>query len=612
MAGTEKLGDFLVSLGFSVEGVDKLKAVVHELENMREIFESIRAPFHAFNEALEAMKTIGEAVIAPFEALYEMSAEAADAADHLNDLSHKLGISREELEEWGYVAQLTGSSAGEMQNALRMLNKDIGSAINGNKEATESYKKLGVSLKDEATGRFKQAGEVLGDILGELSKIPDEAKRAAKGMEFFGKGGANIRELFGKSLEDIEAMRKEFEQLGGRAPERLFALGEAFNDMGDRLKTFREGLKNWFAMGFQPVINGVLKWFEDLARKYGPQLRLFLFNVGTTLAEIGQVVGGAVDTFVGAFKTLADYAEPLGLLFVVLKREAIAAAISTVAAWAVAAAPFIALFLVIEDFLGFLQGKDSVIGAIVDSWDEWTASLNETSPILGGIMVLIGEMGGALKMAALFVVDLANAFRDGGLLGIWNEFQTAVQVAMDYYKNAAGDTLSFIGGTVADFVGAFVNGFIEVGSIIKDTVLYVTELIALFSEGGISAALDKLKDDVSSVLGGFREMFSEMFSYLGSLVTGLASRVLDGLISPVKSAFSSLFGGGTIVTPSASAVSNSSTSVDNSSTAASVTQTINAAPGMDSREVANQSAAAMKEFFAGELRAAYPAAVPGR
>lgn len=605
--GTETLGNFLVSLGFSVEGVDKLKHVVHELENMREIFESVRAPFHAFNEALEAMKTIGEAVIAPFEALYEMSAESANAADHLNDLSNKLGISRDELEEWGYVAQLTGSSAGEMQNALRMLNKDIGSAINGNKEAIASYKKLGVELKNES-GQFKQAGEVLGDILGELSKIPDEAERAAKGMEFFGKGGANIRELFGKSIEEIMAMREEFEQLGGRVPEKLFKLGEAFNDTGDRLKTFREGLKNWFAMGFQPVINGVMKWFEELARKYGPELRLFLFNVGSTLNEIGQVVGGAVDTFVGALKTIGDYAAPLGAIFLALKGEAVAAAIATVAAWVVAAAPFIALFLVVEDFLGFLQGKDSVIGTIVESWDEWTNSLNETSPILGGIMVLIGEMGGALKMAALFVVDLANAFKDGGLTGLWKEFSDSVQVAMDFYKNAAGDTLSFIGGTVADFIGAFVGGFEEAASIVKDVTLYVTELIALFTEGGIAAALDKLKEDFGSVMGGFKQMFVDFFSYIGEAVSGVASRVLDNLIGPVKSALGSLFGGGTVVTPSTSSVSNSSTNINNSSASASINQTINAAPGMDAREVANQSSAAMKDFLSSELRAAYPAA----
>jgi hypothetical protein len=37
-------------------------------------------------------------------------------------------------------------------------------------------------------------------------------------------------------------------------------------------------------------------------------------------------------------------------------------------------------------------------------------------------------------------------------------------------------------------------------------------------------------------------------------------------------------------------------------------QTINAAPGMDAREVANQSSAAMKDFLSSELRAAYPAA----
>lgn len=611
MAGVDKLGDFLVSLGFSVEGVDKLKLAVHELENMREVFESIRAPFQAFNETLEAMKTIGEAVVKPFESLYEISAESANAADHLTDLSKKLGISRDELEEWGFVAQLTGSNAGEMQNALRLLNKDIAGAINGNKEAVESYRKLGVELKNQ-DGSYKQAGDVLHDILGELSKIPDEAQRAAKGMEFFGRGGVNIRELFGVGPDKLEELRHEFELLGGRAPEGLFKLGEAFNDMKDKLALFREGLKNWFALGFQPVINGVLKWFEDVAKKYGPSLRLFLFNVGETLAEIGFVVGGAVDTFAGAFKVIGDNIDLILPIVALWKYEMVSAAVATIAAWALAAAPFIALFLVVEDFLGFLQGKDSVIGLLVESWQGWIDSIADSHPVIAGIMDTIGDLGEGLKMAGLLVKDLAEAFAVGGFGAVWDELTTATKEAFDFYRSDSGSLLEYLGYLVTGFVDLALTGFGEVGSIIKETIGYVVDLIKAFQGGGIDGVIAKLTEDLGSVLGGFREMFSAFFSYIGDAVSSVASRIINGLISPVQSAISSLFGGGTAVSPSASTVSNSSTSVNNSQATASISQTVNASPGMDTRELANQSASMMKDFLSSELRAAYPAAAPGR
>ncbi len=508
MAGTDKLGDFLVKLGFSVDGVDKLKGAVHELEQMREVFESIRAPFHAFNETLEALKTIGEAVIAPFEALYEISSESAHAADELEDLSKQLGISSHELQEWGYVAEVSGSSAGEMQGALR---RDIAQAANGSKEAAKQYKQLGVEFKN-ADGSIRSAGDVLGDVLGKLSEIPDEAKRAAKGMEFFGRGGANIRSLFGVGLEELEALRAEFELLGGRTPEALMKLGEEQKRYTQNLATFTQGLRNWFAVGFQPVINGVLKWFNDLAVKYGPGLREFLLSVGDTLAQIGFVVGGAIDTFVGAFKAIADNIDIILPLVALWKYEMIAAAVSTIAAWALAALPFIALFLVIEDLFGFLQGKDSLIGELVKHWDEWTESLSESHPILATILATIGDLAGMIKMAAKFVMDLVDAFRILGAAG-----------SISWIKNLA--------------VGSF----------------------------------DALKNTVGS-----------------------------------------LFGGGTTIQPSASAVSSSSTSISNNSAQASINQTVNAAPGMNERDVANQSAGMMKDFLHSELRAAYPAAVPSR
>ncbi len=539
---SDKLGEFLVSLGFSVEGVDKLTGAVKSLKDMREVFASIREPFQAFNETLEAMGRIGEMVKAPFEKLYDISSEAAHAADELGNLSKKLGVSTKDLQEWGYVADVSGSSAEEMTMALRMLNRDIAQAANGSKEAAESYKKLGVAYKDATTGAIRPAGDVMQDVLEKLSKIPDEATRAAKGMEFFARGGINIRALFGVGIEELETLRAEFQALGGQTSEVLIKLGDEQKHFTKNMQVFSNGVKNAFAEGFQPMINGMLKWFNDLAVKYGPQIRAFLTDVGDTLAQIGFVVGGAIDTFVGVFKLIYDNIDIVLPLVAIWKADMIVAAISTAAAWALAALPFIALFLVLEDFFGFLEGKDSVIGEVVAHWAEWTEQVRAISPFLGLVMDALGGVGTALKAAAVYVRDLFDAFESGGLSGLINELKASVGTALDYYKAA----------------------------------------------------------------------FSDFFNYLGGLISTLSSKLLDSIVGPLKATFGSLLGGGTTITPGSSSVGASSTSISNSNASANVTQNINAAPGMNERELANHSQAMFKEAFSSELRAAYPAAAPGR
>lgn len=542
MAGGEKLAEFLVSLGFSVQGVEKLEKAVHALENTKELFESIRAPFQAFNEATEALSRIGEMLISPFEALYELSAGASEAADELDDMSKQLGISTEDLESWGYVAELAGSSSGEMTQALRLFNREIANAANGNKESAASFHKLGVEIKDAATGKLKPAGEVFEEVLSKLSEIPDEAERAAKGMDVFGKAGVNIRAMFGLTIEQVMEMRQEFEQLGGRTPEKLKALGEEQKHLSENMATFGKGLRNWYAMGFQPVINGVIAWFEDWAKKYGPSLRLVLFNIGDGLASVAKVIGGAMDTFAQAIGFLLKNLDVILPVVAIFEYQMVAAALATIAAWVMAAAPFIAIFLLVEDFLGFLEGKDSVIGDLVESWGDWVHELEETNPVIATIMTMIGALGMSIKQAAEYVGWLIDAFQTGGLQGLVNELKESVGTALDYYKS----------------------------------------------------------------------MFMDFVTFLGSLIGTLGGKVYDSIVGPIKAALGAIGigGGGPTIGPSVGNTGSVTNNSNSASMSASASVNVNAAPGMNERELASHVATQTREALASELRAAYPAAAP--
>lgn len=443
------LEEYLIKFGFDVktEGLDR---TVSALNATKKLMETIREPFQAFNEALEAFTRLGMGAYEAVAGIVEFSTEAASAADELVDLSQKLGIGTEQLEFWGYAAKLSGSDTQSMTQALSFLNKEIAGASQGNKEMAEDFAKLGIKIHD-TNGKLKDAGTVFEEVIGKLEQIPDEGKRAAVGMDIFSKAGLNMRGVLNLTSNGIKELRAEFALLGGQTPQELKELGQEYGDSVDRIKTINKGLQNSFALGFQPSVNAFLKWVEELAKKWGPMMRDTMKSIGEAFGSMVNFISGGVNTFVRAFLEHRDVIYGLVAAFVALNAQSALTIASMLLGWALAAAPFVILLLLVEDFFGFLEGKDSVIGRLIDNWGEWTEQIGETDPVLGAVMATIGDLANIIKVAVQYVYELWKAFDSGGLDGLVAKLKETVGVAMDYYMKMWNDFALFIGDSLADF-----------------------------------------------------------------------------------------------------------------------------------------------------------------
>ena len=168
-----------------------------------------QAAFAAASKNLAGLKTAAAGLNASLAGLgVSLSAGAfaafvknsLDAADNLNDLSNKTGVAVENLAGLGLVAKLSGTSLEDIGTAVGRLNKYMGEAANGNKDAAAMLKALGVSARDpiealyqlaDSFGRFKNDGDravALSAILGKSwqSLAPAMAAHAVRNLAVFG------------------------------------------------------------------------------------------------------------------------------------------------------------------------------------------------------------------------------------------------------------------------------------------------------------------------------------------------------------------------------------------------------------------------------------------
>lgn len=93
-----------------------------------------------------------------------------DTSGSLQDMSDRLGISAEKLQEWSYVAEKSGVDSESMQGSMEKLNKAIFSAGSGKGDAVKLFKKLGISVRD-ANGKLKTSADLMPEIADAFKRM---------------------------------------------------------------------------------------------------------------------------------------------------------------------------------------------------------------------------------------------------------------------------------------------------------------------------------------------------------------------------------------------------------------------------------------------------------
>lgn len=163
-----------------------------------------------------------------------------DTSGSLQDMSDRLGISAEKLQEWSYVAEKSGVDSETMQGSMEKLNKAIFSAGSGKGDASKLFKKLGISVRD-ANGKLKTSADIMPELADAFKKNENPTLRTAIAMQLMGKSGGAMIGVLSQGSEAIKAQQDEARKLGLVLSDADIAAGDAFSD--EQLGKFNKQLQ---------------------------------------------------------------------------------------------------------------------------------------------------------------------------------------------------------------------------------------------------------------------------------------------------------------------------------------------------------------------------------
>ena len=420
--------------------------------------------------------------------LAAMAKGAIDAADNMNDLSQKTGVSVESLSKFQQAANASGTSIEGVGAAMIKLNRNLAT---GNAGAAEAMTALGLSATD-ASGKLKTTDQVMLEVADKFAKMPDGANKTAAAMALFGKAGADMIPLLNggsKAISDLSAtMTTEFAQGADSLNDKLAALQGKLLQLGVSLGT-----------ALMPFLNVVSDLVMNLANAFAAMP-----------GPLQAIVGGVV-ALAAAFVVLAPAISALISIAGVLAGLKIGA---TIAGWAALAGPAItAISAAFSGLLAFLTGT-----------------------LLPGLLAFFSGPVGWTVLAVAAVVAMVIAFRQplGDFLNwLWNWGEPIRQFWAGLWKglvDAVSYSMKAVGGVLLSGSKLWWSGIKTVWTAIGKgfTTLVVDPISKAWTALNqlLPDAMKKTGDMVSSVWTGIINSVKNVFrGMLNFIVSGINTAV---------------------------------------------------------------------------------------
>lgn len=196
-----------------------------------------------------------------------------DSTSRLNDLSSKIGVNSEALQQFAYAAKQTGANIEDVATAFRFLSKARAEALqNPNGEHGQVFGAMGI---DAAELRAKNLETLFRKIAETVRTTDFGASEMAMVEKILGRGAGELIPMFKQGLEDLAT---EARKVGAVMNDDIVM---AIDDIGDSIQSLTDALKTTLAPAVKFVADQLTNVYDFMDAAVG--------NVG---AIIGTIAGG--------------------------------------------------------------------------------------------------------------------------------------------------------------------------------------------------------------------------------------------------------------------------------------------------------------------------------
>lgn len=455
--------------------------------------------------AAKAIEAGAKAVVNGIKNIASGVKEEMDELGDLDDNAQKVQMSAEALQEWQYVAKLSGMESQTLVKAMEKQQKSFADAKTGTDSLIASYAMLGIDVS-----QLHSSEDAFEAVIRALAKCEDETTRNAVANDLFGKSYAELAPLLNLSTMQIADLRKQARDLGLVLSDDMVTAGAEFGDTLDILDTKLTATKQKIIAGMIP---GLKKAGEQLTKALDER------SLKKTGEQLGKLAERGGDLAANALPKLVN-----GLSFVTRNGKELAI---TAAALVVAFRGF-SIVNTATTAVHACRGAVTKLNTAIAS-NPIGAALTAVAALVAVIAALATAADDATKQQE----ELAQSFREAGdaALAAQRSRQLAMQDIRDEYaryqdladglhliadgngriKEQYAERAEFITNRLAEATGVeieLVDGVIqkydELSAAIGD-VLIKKEAEAMMSDlkGDYSAARDAITDSETDSDGNY-------------------------------------------------------------------------------------------------------------
>lgn len=273
------------------ELVVRIKADASQLEReLQKVSGTTQQATSKMGAALASVSRVGVLAFAAIGVgIVSFEKRAIAAADALNDLSARSGVSAEFLSAMRTEIENSGGSIEQFAQSLFFMNRQIGEAMSGNEAAADSFQRLGLNFA-ELVNQSPEAN--FRTIAEAISQLPTEFERAEASAALFGRGVAGLQPIIREGADGIDALMEKAQGFGRSLSQEQL---DAIDRFGDGLHTLGNTMENLAAGGFANVILGV-ETFIDIVREAHDEVRLLAAGGLDALAYMEKAKAGGFAT----------------------------------------------------------------------------------------------------------------------------------------------------------------------------------------------------------------------------------------------------------------------------------------------------------------------------
>jgi hypothetical protein len=239
-----------------------------------------------------------------------MTKKTIDSMDNMRKMSKITGIAASSLSTLKYAVEQSDTSFEAFTTSMRRLSAIAGAAFTGNLEAVNTFRNLGISVRD-ASGQMKPMQSLLMDISSVFSRMPDGVEKSALAVKIFGRSGTELIPFLNEGPKGIARLTAEAEKFGFKISNEAAEGADKFNDSLRTLGGVAKGAMNSFVTALLPSLNKVTGGIVDACKESGTLAWWFQTGIPSSV----NVGVGALGTMYNAVKDIADLGSLMAIGF---------------------------------------------------------------------------------------------------------------------------------------------------------------------------------------------------------------------------------------------------------------------------------------------------------